>query len=164
MRPPPEFRVIEVRLDSFVPTAEAQSHPLGGVPSPLTLQAPRPMLLARCQDERLYLYRLQAQATTDGSGSASGLCLRRQPLDWLRCAPLTSSVKCTRRPAAAASGRPCACTLALCMRGVSGGPRSLRMCGWVCTRGVAPCSPARRTLNAFSERDRCECLFDRVGV
>lgn len=91
MRPPPEFRVIEVRMDSFLPTAEAQTHPLGGVPSPLTLQAQRPMLLARCQDERLYVYRLQAQAAADGSGSASGLCLRRQPLDWLRYAALTAS-------------------------------------------------------------------------
>lgn len=91
VRPPPEFRVIEIRLDSFVPAEEAQTHPLGGVPSPLTLQAPRPMLLARCQDERLLLYRLQAQGVADGSGSTAGLCLRRQPLDWLRCAPTTAS-------------------------------------------------------------------------
>eukprot|EP00892_Ulva_mutabilis_P007723 jgi/Ulvmu1/5322/UM022_0116.1 len=84
VRPPPEFRVLEVRLDSYVPAAEAQAHALGGVPSPLTLQAPRPLLLARCQDERLYVYRLQAQSAADGSGSAAGLCLRRQPMEWLR--------------------------------------------------------------------------------
>ena len=85
VRPPPEFRVVEMRLDSYVPAAEARTHPLGGVPSPLTLQARRPLLLARCQDERLYVYRLQAQSTADGSGAVAGLCLRRQPLDWLRC-------------------------------------------------------------------------------
>jgi hypothetical protein len=92
---PADEQVVEVRLDSYPPESGRPPHPLGPIPAASVLQAPQPLLLVRCRDERLFVYRLQhtvpstALRAQRGKEAANGhsprLSLIRQPFDWLRC-------------------------------------------------------------------------------
>lgn len=94
-RVPEAFQVAEIRMDSWPPLASA-AHPLGPVPSPHALHARRPLLLVRTRDERLYVYRMQHCAAAAGASAEPELCLRRQPLDWTRCATTRTSIRLSK--------------------------------------------------------------------
>ena len=96
-RVPANCQIAEIRMDSYPPLQVGAATPLGPVPAPSMLQAPRPLLLARTRDERVFVYRLQTCAAggagdrdkenvATGGAGAPRLCLARHPLDWLRFA------------------------------------------------------------------------------
>jgi hypothetical protein len=79
---PEPYQVVEIRMDSWSPLQQ-EKQPLGAVPAPETLQAERPLLVARTRDERVYVYRMQV-CQANAMGTETALCLTRQPLDWTK--------------------------------------------------------------------------------
>jgi hypothetical protein len=89
---PEACEVVEIRMDSWAPLRQ-EKQPLGAMPAPETLQAERPLLVARTRDERVYVYRMQV-CQASATGTETALCLARQPLDWTKCALLSACIAC----------------------------------------------------------------------
>jgi hypothetical protein len=163
LRPPLATRIGEIRLDSFPCHPDAKHHPLGAVPAREVLTAERPLLLLRAHDERLYIYRLQLNMTTDDPARmCSQLCLHRQPFDWLQYAfALLTSVSCVQGDVILARGHlgsphnfACAAQHALSHSGVL-----VACCACVCRR-----LPARESKQPCGNPASAMVRFDNISV